>query len=1144
MMTFSSVARMMSLSLFVMSALGSAGANGMEFDGAEVSPNRVLVKFRPAGDASGLAGTTELSHFDAVGVSVLEVSASTEAALESVISEINDSGLVYYAEPDYHVSADLTPSDPRFADQWGLHNIGQLGGTVDADIDATEAWDVRTASTGVAVVIDTGIDYNHVDLAANMWVNPGEIPANGIDDDANGYIDDVHGINAITGSGDPFDDNFHGTHVSGTLGAVGDNGTGVTGVNWSTQIMGCKFLDSTGGGTTSDAIECLNYVAMMKLNHGVDIRVTNNSWGGPGFSQSLSDAIESTGDLGILFVAAAGNSGSNNDLLPHYPSSYPLPNIIAVANTNRLDQLSGTSSFGLTSVDLSAPGSSILSTFPGNTYNTISGTSMASPHVAGAAMLIWSQNPTFDLLDVRETIESTVDPLTSLSGRVATGGRLNLSNALTCNLSDFQLTTSLMDGFEVKQTEVVVLSARLASCTLAKGALVDASFDNGNPDVALLDDGVSPDQVANDGTYSGTWLAIGLGPVTVAVEAVFDSQLHTTSVDGNVIEFSGVIDFEDIAVPPGAIDSGGDRASQGYQFDSSSDHMHAVNDAFDSHNGTTWLGPDDFAGDNRVTMSAESGNDFRLIELEISEFFDSPNGVVVSVTGNLQAGGTVNRQIQLDDIADGAGPLNDFQKVSFDSSWSGLSSVVFDAVAGQGDRWYALDNLVVSQNAPPICSLASANPDELWAPNHDLLDVGVVGIIDPEGEDVSIVVTEIAQDEPIEGRGDGNSDPDGAGIGTDVASVRSERSGLGDGRVYHVSYEAFDEQGSSCEGTVTVCVPHDEAEGAECVDQGPLFDSITGLPLPQVIGPENGGFETGDLTGWQQINTGSGGIAIDDGTFDPPGPGGPVPPFAGGFSAATFQGGPGVHTLFQDVSLGDALLLATLHWADHLENYAGVFVDPIQEWRVEVWDPADNTVLAQLYSTGPGDPAIQGWTERFVDLSPWIGDTIRIAFTQQDGLTYFNARLDEVRIVGQLVSSTSSSTEASTAPPMAGAVPDPVSTEVFSGTAEGGTISLTVDGVPLQVTTTADQTASEVAQAVADAINSALSEQGIIAIAFGNSVTVNAAISDLVINDPGMVHGAAALPVPALSSLGLVLLVGLLLASTLWLARRSVFTNT
>jgi hypothetical protein len=217
-----------------------------------------------------------------------------------------------------------------------------------------------------------------------------------------------------------------------------------------------------------------------------------------------------------------------------------------------------------------------------------------------------------------------------------------------------------------------------------------------------------------------------------------------------------------------------------------------------------------------------------------------------------------------------------------------------------------------------------------------------------------------------------------------------------------VSFQAEDGQGGVCESTVPVCAPHDQGASDDCVDQGALFDSITGEPLPIVIGPENGGFETGDFASWGQINSGSGGIVIDDGSFDPPGPGGPVAPFAGSFSAATFQGGPGVHTLFQDVTLDPDLLSATLLWADNLQNHAGIFDDPMQEWRVEVWNPIDNSVLAELFSTNPGDPPIQAWTERMADLSPWIGQTIRIAFTQEDNFWFFNARLDEVRILGAL----------------------------------------------------------------------------------------------------------------------------------------------
>jgi hypothetical protein len=313
---------------------------------------------------------------------------------------------------------------------------------------------------------------------------------------------------------------------------------------------------------------------------------------------------------------------------------------------------------------------------------------------------------------------------------------------------------------------------------------------------------------------------------------------------------------------------------------------------------------------------------------------------------------------------------------------------------------------LITLNAPPDCSTASPDPDSLWPPEHQFADVAVVGVSDPDGDPVEIVVTAISQDEPVIALGDGLTIPDASGLGSDAATLRAERSSLGDGRVYHVDFLADDGRGGQCEGTVTVCVPHDEAEGLPgvCVDQGPLFDSTftgSGSTEPIVIGPVNGGFETGDFTGWGQFNSGSGGIAIDDGTFDPPGDGGPVPPFEGSFASATFQSGPGVHTLYTDVALDPELASATLEWADNLQNHAGVFSDPNQEWRVEVRDPSDNSVLAELFSTNPGDPPIQDWTLRSADLSPWIGQTIRLAFTEQDSLWFFNARLDAVRILGE-----------------------------------------------------------------------------------------------------------------------------------------------
>ncbi|MEX2140126.1 MAG: S8 family serine peptidase [Pirellulales bacterium] len=357
---------------------------------------------------------------------------TAESDAKAVSKWLSANPHVAYFEPNLNVwSIDASPNDGRLTELWGMNNTGQTGGGSDSDIDAFEAWDVTTGSAGVVVgVIDTGVDYNHPDLAANIWTNPGEIAGNNLDDDRNGFVDDIHGYDFVNNDGDPMDDEGHGTHVSGTIAAVGDNNVGIVGVNWTSAIMGLKFLDAGGSGTTANALRAVNYASMMREQYDINVRITNNSWGGGGFNQALQDAIAAGGNRGILFVAAAGNDAEDGDVTPHYPAGYNVPSIITVAATDDLDALARFSNFGAESVDLAAPGDGILSTLPNNSYAVYSGTSMATPHVAGVAALAWALSPDFTVSQVRDAIVGGVDVLASLDGRVVSGGRLNARGTL------------------------------------------------------------------------------------------------------------------------------------------------------------------------------------------------------------------------------------------------------------------------------------------------------------------------------------------------------------------------------------------------------------------------------------------------------------------------------------------------------------------------------------------------------------------------------------------------------------------------------------------------------------------------------------------------------------------------------------------
>ncbi|CCI12466.1 Similar to tr/Q12JK6/Q12JK6_SHEDO Peptidase S8 and S53 [Microcystis aeruginosa PCC 9806] len=415
---------------------------------APYAPNQLIVKFK-----KGIASTQVAqfkSLFGAVSTQTIKLTGaeiwklSGSLSVEKILAQYRSNPIFEYIEPDYILrKGTITPratfpNDPSFNQLWGLHNTGQSGGTPDADIDAPEAWDIQTGDPNLVIgVIDTGVDYNHPDLAGNIWTNPGEIAGDGIDNDGNGYIDDIRGWDFAYNDNNPSDVDGHGTHVAGTIAGKGNNGVGVTGVAWNAKIMPLKFLNDQGSGTLSNAILAINYATAK------GVKLTNNSWGGGGFSQALYDAINAAGQAGALFIAAAGNSSANADINPMYPAAYNLDNIVSVASTTRTDALSSFSNYGLNSVDLGAPGSDIYSLAPGGGYATLSGTSMASPHVAGAAALLWSQNPTWTAQQVKNTLMNTGDSIAALAGRTVSGKRLNVFNALAAaNLPSVTVSVS------------------------------------------------------------------------------------------------------------------------------------------------------------------------------------------------------------------------------------------------------------------------------------------------------------------------------------------------------------------------------------------------------------------------------------------------------------------------------------------------------------------------------------------------------------------------------------------------------------------------------------------------------------------------------------------------------------------------------
>jgi len=474
--------------------------------------DHVIVKLAPEQTADAIRW--ELEALDAeiraqlplTGALLVAFDGAIEGRMERVLEALNGAPAVQFAEPDAHAElANYRPNDPDLSKLWGLDNRGQTGGVDDIDIDAPAAWTVTRGSASVIVgVIDTGIDYEHPDLAANMWVNAGETGVdafgqdrsrNGADDDGNGLVDDVYGYDFVNNDPDPMDEHFHGTHVAGTIGAVGDNGVGVAGVTHRVKLIALKIFHTSG---RSDVTAFISDVAE-SISYATDkgARVTNNSYGGSSTSQLVEDAIAEANAAGSLFVAAAGNSSLDMDSNERWPASYRLPNVITVAAVDDEGELASFSNFGANTVDLAAPGVSIHSTIPTqqypDPYGLLSGTSMACPHTAGAAALLFAADPGLSVGEARQRLLDSVDPLPSLAGKTITGGHLNIAEAFS-HLSLLVGDVSIVDDGTAGSTgdgdgilnpgETIAVSIQLSNDSEQAFTNVSATLDTAASDLA------------------------------------------------------------------------------------------------------------------------------------------------------------------------------------------------------------------------------------------------------------------------------------------------------------------------------------------------------------------------------------------------------------------------------------------------------------------------------------------------------------------------------------------------------------------------------------------------------------------------------------------------------------------------------------
>lgn len=475
--------------------------------------------------------------------------------LKNLMEMLRYSGFFEYVELDHVSKIALDPSDMRYEDDtlWGLRNRGFSSdgnrfGVADADIDADLAWDITTGSRDVIVgVLDTGIWYTHNDLASQMWQNPGEIPDNNLDDDGNGWVDDVFGVNAVVNSGDPLDDEGHGTHIAGIIGASANDEGEVVGVAWDVQIMALKVVDSFGFVVDSDMIEGIEY----GVAHGC--RIINVSLGGPSFSQSVFRTLAEAQNRDVLIVAAAGNDGLNSDLFPFYPANYNLGNIISVASMNRFDQLSGFSNFGLNNVDIAAPGEETYSTNIGadDAYTMGEGTSFAAPYVSGVGVLLLSEFPELNVSELRSRILESAVQTSAYSGKLSTGGRVNAFDAFDAAPDGaLEITVSPPSGSTLLLEENITVVVRVSDLFGITNAVVEAVFDENI--IPFANDGEAPDAEEGDAFYTAQIPLPSIpGELSFLIRASAEEKEGIeTVIHYNLVEPPSNDDFDDsIKVP-------------------------------------------------------------------------------------------------------------------------------------------------------------------------------------------------------------------------------------------------------------------------------------------------------------------------------------------------------------------------------------------------------------------------------------------------------------------------------------------------------------------------------------------------------------------------------------------------------------------